>query len=161
MSSLQTKSKIFLSLSGLMRYPSMRPIVRLGSRLHVFLYKLTGGKAQMAKYPTMLLTVRGRKTGKLRTTPLIYVKDEDRYVIAAAYSGSDRNPVWWLNLQANPEAELQVMNNRMKVRAGLAQLDEREKLWQRLSNMYPYFTDYEARTSREIPIIVLTPLKDK
>ncbi len=157
---MQTKSQLFLSLSGMLRYPSMRPLVRLGSRLHVFLYRITGGQAQIKKYPTMLLTVRGRKSGKLITTPLIYVTDEDRYVIAAAYSGSDRNPVWWLNLQANPLAELQVMNKRMKVRATTALPDERANLWQKLCAMYPYFTDYEARTSREIPIIVLTPVTD-
>ncbi len=160
MSTVQTKSAIFLSLSGLMRYPAMRPLVRLGSRLHVFLYRITGGRAQIAKYPTMLLTVRGRKTGKLYTTPLIYIRDGDRYVIAAAYSGSDRDPVWWLNLRAHPEAELQVMNRRMQVRAALALPTERKQLWQSLSEMYPYFTDYEARTTREIPIIVLTPVNE-
>lgn len=136
----------------------MRPIVRLGTRLHVFLYRLTGGRAQIAKYPTMLLTVRGRKSGKLFTTPLIYIMDENRYVIAAAYSGSDRDPLWWLNLQANPEAELQVMNKRMKVRAELVKPGERSKLWDSLCRMYPYFTDYEARTTREIPIVVLNPV---
>ncbi|MBK9747457.1 MAG: nitroreductase family deazaflavin-dependent oxidoreductase [Chloroflexi bacterium] len=158
MSTVQTKSQLFLSLSGLLRHPSMRPLVRFGSRMHVFLYRVTGGKAQMAQYPTMLLTVRGRKTGKLFTTPLIYVQDQDRYVIAAAYSGSDRDPIWWLNLQAHPEAELQVLNQRLKVRAALALPAERQRLWQSLSAMYPYFTDYEARTTREIPIIVLTPI---
>lgn len=160
MSTVQTKSRLFLLLSGLLRYPSMQPIVQFGSRLHVFLYRLTGGKAQMAKYPTMLLTVQGRKTGKLYTTPLIYIQDKDRYVIAAAYSGSDRHPIWWLNLQAHPEAELQVMNKRLRVRAQLAQPDERARLWQSLCRMYPYFTDYEARTTREIPIVVLNPVKD-
>jgi deazaflavin-dependent oxidoreductase (nitroreductase family) len=157
MTTVPGKSKAFLWLSGMLRYPSMRPLVRLGSRSHVFLYRVTGGRAQIAKYPTMLLTVRGRKSGKLRTTPLIYIQDADCYVIAAAYSGSDRNPVWYLNLQASPEAELQVRNQRVKVRARAALPEERAKLWQRLCAMYPYFTDYETRTSREIPILVLTP----
>ncbi len=120
-----------------------------------------GGKAQIAKYPTMLLTVRGRKTGKSYTTPLIYIKDKDRYVIAAAYSGSDKDPFWWRNLQSNPEAELQVMNKRIKVRAEKALPDERETLWQSLSQMYPYFADYEARTTRQIPVIVLTPVTNE
>lgn len=160
MNTVQTKSKIFLSLSGLLRYPSMRPLVRWGTRLHVFLYRLTAGRAQIAKYPTLLLTVRGRKSGKLFTTPLIYIMDESRYIIAAAYSGSDRDPIWWLNLQANPEAELQVMNRRIKVRAEMVMPSERGNLWHSLCKMYPYFTDYEMRTTREIPIVVLTPFKN-
>ncbi|MDX2138796.1 MAG: nitroreductase/quinone reductase family protein [Chloroflexota bacterium] len=156
----QKKSKLFLSLSELLRYPSMRPVVRFGSWLHVFLYRVTGGRAQIAKYPTMLITVRGRKTGKLYTTPLIYIRDKDRYVIAAAYSGSDKDPLWWCNLQSNPEAELQVMNHCLKVRAEQALPEERAALWQTLSQMYPYFTDYESRTTRQIPVVVLTPITD-
>jgi len=133
----------------------------------VFLYKLTGGKAQIPGYPTMLLTVKGRKTGKLRTIPLIYIKDADRFVIAAAYAGSEHNPTWWLNLQSSGEGLVQqssgeglvqVMRDTVRVSAQVAPPEARADLWQRLSAMYPYFTDYQTRTRREIPIVILSPI---
>lgn len=105
----------------------------------------------------MLLTVTGRKTGKPRTVPVIYIKDGDRFVIAAAYSGRDTDPAWWLNLQANPSAEVSVMGTTVRVQAAQASPAERPELWRRLVQMYPYFTDYQRRTKREIPVIVLTP----
>ena len=108
--------------------------------------------------PTMLLTVTGRKTGKSRTVPVIYIEDEDRFVIAAAYSGSDTDPTWWLNLQANPEAVAQLMGATARVRAALATDDERPRLWNKLVEMYPYFTGYQKRTSRLIPVVILTPI---
>ena len=151
------KSKLFSGLSDMLRHTSMRPVVRLFTALHVELYRLTGGKAQVAKYPTMLLTTKGRKTGKLRTIPLIYIQDGDCYVIAAAYAGSDRNPTWWLNLRDAKEAEIQVMQRKIRVRAEVATPQARATLWPRLVAMYPYFVDYQERTQREIPVVVLRP----
>lgn len=152
-------SRTFSMLSKLLSRKSMRPVTRLGTNMHVFLYRATGGKAQIAKYPTMLLTVRGRKTGKLRTIPLVYVKDADRFVIAAAYAGSDRNPTWWLNLEAAGEGVVQVMRDTVRVRMEVAPPEARAELWQRLSAMYPYFTDYKSRTTREFPIAYLVPVE--
>lgn len=155
------KSKLFSALGDLLRHRSMRPVVRVFTALHVELYRLTGGKAQVAKYPTLLLTTKGRKTGRLRTIPLIYIQDGDCFVIAAAYAGSDRNPTWWLNLSEAKEAEIQVMRMKMHVRAEVATAQERAALWPRLVAMYPYFVDYQARTQREIPVIVLKPAGGK
>jgi F420H(2)-dependent quinone reductase len=152
-------SRLFSLASRVLRHKSMRPVVRAFTDLHVLLYQLTKGKAHVAKYPTLLLTVRGRKTGKLRTIPLIYVPDEARFIIAAAYSGSDRHPTWWLNLQHSREALVQVMETKVRVRAEVAPPHEREKLWQRLVAMYPYFTEYQARTRREIPVVILHPIE--
>ncbi|MDV3135977.1 nitroreductase/quinone reductase family protein [Mycobacterium sp. 29Ha] len=134
--------------------------------MHALAYRATAGRAQNAKYPTMLLTVTGRKSGKPRTVPVIYIKDGDRFVIAAAYSGSDTDPAWWLNLRANPRAEVQVMGSTMQVEATEASQveateassDDRPELWRRLVQMYPYFADYERRTTRQIPVIVLNPV---
>lgn len=137
----------------------MRPVVRLFTQLHVVLYRLTGGKAQIAKYPTMLLTVKGRKTGKLRTIPLIYIPDGDRFIIAAAFSGSDQHPTWWLNLRDSKEALVQVMRSQTRVRAKVATPDERAHFWTRLVAMYPYFTEYQERTQREIPVVILEPFE--
>ncbi len=136
----------------------MRPVVRLGTNVHVLLYRWTGGWAQVRKYPTMLLTTAGRKTGKQRTIPLVYVEDKGRFIIAAAYAGSDRNPTWWLNLQHSKEGVVQVMRRKVRVRAELAKPEEREDLWRRLVAMYPYFTEYQERTTRQIPVVVLTPV---
>jgi deazaflavin-dependent oxidoreductase (nitroreductase family) len=152
------EAKLFSFFSRLLSKDVMRPFTRLGTNAHVVLYRLTGGKAQIAKYPTMLLTVKGRKSGKLRTVPVVYIMDGDRYVIAAAYAGSDHNPTWWLNLQASGEAVLEVMRKTVKVRAHSATDEERVRLWPQLIDMYPYFTDYQTRTKRQIPIVILTPI---
>jgi deazaflavin-dependent oxidoreductase (nitroreductase family) len=135
----------------------MRPVTRVFSDLHARLYRLTRGAAQNPHYPTMLLTVTGRKTSAPRTVPLIYVDDGDRLVIAAAYAGSDSNPTWWLNLRANPNAVAQIGSRTFPVCAELAPAAERAELWRRLVEMYPYFTGYQQRTSREIPVVILTP----
>lgn len=155
----KSTSRLFSALAKLLSRPSLRPVVRLGTDAHVFLYRLTGGKAQLAKYPTMLLTTVGRKTGQLRTVPLIYIADGGRFIIAAAYAGSAKNPTWWLNLQHRKEALIHVMRTTVRVRAALVSSEERARYWQVLVAMYPYFTEYQARTQREIPIIVLTPVE--
>jgi deazaflavin-dependent oxidoreductase (nitroreductase family) len=148
----------FPRLSRLLSRPSMRPVVRVFTNVHVNLYRWTGGKAQVSKYPTMLLTTKGRKTGQWRTVPVVYVKDGDDYVIAAAYSG--KNPTWWLNLQHNKEAVVEERRNKVQVRAELAPAEMRERYWTALVAMYPYFTGYQSRTQRQIPIIVLKPVKN-
>jgi deazaflavin-dependent oxidoreductase (nitroreductase family) len=149
---------LFPFLSRLLSRESMRPVVRIFTHLHVNLYRWTGGRAQVAKYPTMLLTTKGRKTGKLRTVPVVYVKHGENYIIAAAYSGSDKNPTWWLNLQHSKEAIIEENRNKVKVSAELAPAESRERYWDALVKMYPYFTGYQARTQRQIPIVVLKPV---
>jgi deazaflavin-dependent oxidoreductase (nitroreductase family) len=158
MSSMQSPAaRVFNALSDVLRRPAMRPVTRTFSTLHAAAYRLTGGRAQNRKYPTMLLSVTGRKTGKPRTVPVIYIKDRDRFVIAAAYSGSDTDPVWWRNLKANPTATLDVNGETIRVDAAPATDEERPELWRRLVEMYPYFTEYQKRTTRQIPVVVLTP----
>jgi len=151
------RSAAFSAAGRVLSRPSMRPVTRAFSNLHATMYRLTRGKAQNSKYPTMLLTVTGRKTGKPHTVPLIYIKDGERFVIAAAYAGSDHDPAWWLNLRANPTAVAQVNDHTFTVNAAVAPADQRPDLWRRLVDMYPYFTEYQQRTSREIPVVVLTP----
>ena len=129
----------------------MRPVTKTFSDLHAALYRLTGGAAQNPNYPTMLLTVTGRKSGRPRTVPLIYLEDGDRLVIAAAYAGSDGHPTWWLNLRENPEAVVRLRNHTVAVRAALAGPRERAQLWRRLVAMYPYFADDQTRTGRRSP----------
>lgn len=151
------RSRLFSLAGGLLSRPEMRPVTRAFSDLHVALYRFTGGAAQHPRYPTMLLTVTGRKSGQPRTVPLIYLQDGDRLVIAAAYAGSDVDPAWWRNLRENPEAVARLRDRTVAVRAALADPTERPEFWRRLVAMYPYFTEYQQRTDREIPVVVLTP----
>lgn len=148
-------SAAFSAAGRLLSRPAMRPVTRTFSNLHAAMYRWTRGRAQNPKYPTMLLTVTGRRTGKPQTVPLIYIKDDERFVIAAAYAGSDSDPAWWLNLQANPHAVAQVNDQRFDVEAELAPADRRAELWQKLVEMYPYFTGYQQRTNRQIPVVFL------
>lgn len=152
-------SRAFEAAGALMSKPAMRPLTRTFSNLHATLYRLTRGAASNPKYPTMLLTVTGRKSGVQRTVPLIYLNDDARLVVAAAYAGSDADPAWWLNLQANPDAVVTVRDRTFPVRAALAPPGQREDLWWRLVQMYPYFIGYQQRTSRQIPVVILEPVE--
>lgn len=139
--------------------PAMRPVTRAFSGLHAKMFRLTKGRASNPKWPMLVLTVTGRKTGKSRDVPLVYLEDEGRYVVAAAYGGSDENPAWWLNLQANPAAAALVNNVTLPVRASVATADQRSVLWPRLVEMYPYFAEYQQKTTRQIPVVLLTPTR--
>src|SRR5262245_42732960 len=103
-------------------------ITRWMSRVHVFLYRLTngrlGGKALGA--PVLLLTTTGKKTGKQRTTPLLYLQDGEQWVVVASNSGRDEAPAWWGNLKANPRAQVQVQSRRATVTAQQASPEEKE-----------------------------------
>ena len=157
MSNTTFLSRMYSGMTTAMGKPSMRPVTRAFSGLHAKMFRLTKGRASNPKWPMLVLTVTGRKTGKSRDVPLVYVEDRGRYAVAAAYGGSDLNPAWWLNLQANPDATALVKNIPIPVRASVATFDERAALWPRLIAMYPYFAEYQQRTTREIPVVLLTP----
>lgn len=150
-------SRMYAGMTAAMGKPEMRPVTKVFSGLHATMFRLTGGRASNPKWPMMVLTVTGRKSGKSRDVPLVYVEAGGRYAVAAAYGGSDVNPAWWLNLQANPEASALLNGVTVKVTAAEATADQRAQLWPRLVTMYPYFAEYQQRTSREIPVVLLTP----
>ena len=104
---------------------------------------------------TLLLDHVGRKSGRRRTTPLLYVEDGDDLVLAGSRGGSDAPPAWWLNLQANPETEVQVLGERRQVVARNADAAEKRRLWPKLVALYPNFDTYQSRTEREIPVVIL------
>lgn len=149
----ETKAPIRSDFAG----RAMTRAQRAFTNLHVLLYRLSGGAiaGRMGKSPVLLLTTRGRKTGKLRTTPLLYLADGDHFVIVASNGGSTRHPTWWLNLQSNKDATVQVKRQKIRVRAELAGAQERQDLWARLVAMYPDYAEYQKRTQREIPVVVL------
>lgn len=142
--------------SAMLSRPSLRPVVAAVTALHAWLYRLSGGRAQAPAYPTLLLTVRGRRSGNERTVPLVYVMDGADYIVAAAYSGSDRHPAWWLNLKIATVGVIQVGRVKTAVRAVEVSAPDRDDLWLRLAEMYPPFEEYQQRTARRIPVLRLT-----
>ena len=106
--------------------------------------------------PVLLLTTVGRKTGKIRTTPLLYMKDGDRIAIVASNAGRDREPSWWSNLRADPHAKVQIRGEKKKMIARKANESEQASLWPLLTKMYPSYREYQKKTKREIPVVILT-----
>jgi deazaflavin-dependent oxidoreductase (nitroreductase family) len=109
--------------------------------------------------PTLLLSVKGRKSGLWRRTALIYGRDGDNYVIVASKGGSPTHPLWYLNLRDNPESEIQVGAEKVRVRARDAEGEERARLWQTMAAIWPDYNNYQKKTDRQIPVIVLEPVK--
>jgi deazaflavin-dependent oxidoreductase (nitroreductase family) len=128
----------------------------LGS-IHQRIYRLTGGKVggRIGKLPVLLLTTTGRKSGRLRTQPLAYTKAADGYAVIASKGGAAQHPLWYLNLRANPLADVTVGRETRRVRARDAEGEERERLWRALADLYPGYDRYAQKTSRRIPVVVL------
>jgi deazaflavin-dependent oxidoreductase (nitroreductase family) len=142
--------------------PNIRWLIALITALHRFVYQRSGGRigGRLPGQRFLLLTTTGRRTGRERTMPLLYVPDGDRFVVVGSNGGDDRPPAWWLNLQASPDARVQAGRVQHHVRARQAQGAELAALWTRLDSSYRYYADYRRRTSREIPVVVLEPAKE-
>jgi len=104
---------------------------------------------------SLLLTTRGRKSGKLRRTALYYGQDGDNYVIVASNGGSDHHPAWYLNLAENPEVEVQVGADKFSAIAHVAGGAEKARLWSLMAKIFPTYDRYQTKTKREIPVVVL------
>jgi deazaflavin-dependent oxidoreductase (nitroreductase family) len=104
---------------------------------------------------TLLLTTRGRRSGKLRRTALIYGRDGDRYLVVASNGGARNHPYWYLNLTAQPEVRVQVGAERFAALARTAGAEERPRLWRLMAEIWPDYERYQKRTGREIPVVVL------
>jgi deazaflavin-dependent oxidoreductase (nitroreductase family) len=135
--------------------------MKLSSGAHAGIYRATGGKlfGRMGKSPVLLLNTVGRKTGKRRATPLLYTPDGEDYVVIASQGGAPKHPAWYLNLKADPEATVEIGDREVRVRAEEVDLDEKARLWQKMVDMYPAYDDYQGRTEREIPLLILRPLR--
>jgi deazaflavin-dependent oxidoreductase (nitroreductase family) len=140
--------------------PNIRWLIALITALHRFVYQRSGGwiGGRLPGQRFLLLTTTGRRTGRERTMPLLYVPDGDRFIVVGSNGGDDRPPAWWLNLQTRPAAKVQVGRRRHGVTARRAHGAELDGLWTRLEQSYRYYADYRRRTSREIPVVVLEPL---
>jgi deazaflavin-dependent oxidoreductase (nitroreductase family) len=107
--------------------------------------------------PTLLLTTRGRRSGQLRRTPLIYGRDGDAYLVVASYGGSPTHPDWYLNLRDDPAVTFQVADRVFQGRARTTTGEDRERLWERMAGIWPDYRNYQKRTTRQIPVVVLEP----
>jgi len=127
--------------------------------LHVFFYRLTGGRlgGEMQGFKVLLLTTTGRKSGKTRTTPLGYIDYDGGYVITASNAGMPRNPGWYYNLKDSPQATVQVEDRAMTAVVEEAKGDLRDHLWSLLVEQAPSYARYQKSTTRVIPMVILRP----
>lgn len=125
--------------------------------VHSFLYRSSKGRigGTIVNSPVLLLTTTGRRSGKQRTVPLLYLQDGPDYVLVASNGGAVKHPTWWLNLQTTAEAWIQINGTRRQVKAEQASATEKQRLWPRLTAMYPGYQRYQEITDRDIPVVIL------
>jgi len=129
-------------------------------RVNTFFYRRGGGEGLGSTFqniPVALLTTTGRKSGQPRVSPLYFLHDGDRVIVAASRGGSDKNPLWYLNLKANSKVSVQIKKEVLDLIARDATDDERAHYWPQLVKMYPSYQDYQSYTDRTIPIVVCDP----
>jgi len=136
-----------------------QPDISLIGEDHVRRYRETGGEVGYLwnDVPILLLTTTGRKSGEPRTSALIFGRDGDDYLIVASMGGAPQHPSWYLNLTANPAAEIQVKADVIPVIGRTASDDEKPRLWAIMTGLWPNYDAYQSRTDRAIPIVVLSP----
>lgn len=129
-------------------------------KLHMVVYEASDGRlGAHLKLPMLLLTVTGRKTKQPRTTPLAYFADGEAYVVVGSDGGARRDPQWWLNLRVDPVAKVRVGRRVFQARARLAEGPERARLWERGKQVNPAWQGYQKYTTRELPVVVLEPVR--
>ena len=140
----------------------MRPVTkdrvaRAVTAVHRAVYRLSGGRVggRVAGMGVLLLTTRGRSTGRPRTVPLTWFPNEDCIVLVASYGGDDRHPGWYRNLSAEPRVEVTQGRSHRAMTARTASPEERDRLWPKIVATYPGYARYQSRTSRHIPLVVL------
>ena len=141
--------------------PILKAIFRGMLSIFVWFYKRTDGRfgGQVQGLPVLLLTTTGRKTGKKWTTPLGYLEHEGSYVVIASYAGADVHPAWFHNLKSHPQVTVQVKEKQLTAMAEEVDPTLRAKLWVELVERAPGYGAYEKRTTRQIPLVLLRPVK--
>jgi deazaflavin-dependent oxidoreductase (nitroreductase family) len=127
--------------------------------IHAWILKTFKGRVMgtMGPAPILLLSVPGRRSGQLRTSPLLYARDNGRYIIIASKGGSAANPDWFENLVANGGGTVEIGEESFPVTAEVVHGPDRERLWNEAAKAYPPYNDYAKKTDREIPVVALTP----
>ncbi len=136
---------------------SPRDASQLFGQDHVRSYRETDGEVghDWKGTTTLLLTTTGRRSGEERTNPLIYGRHGDDYLVVASKGGADEPPAWYVNLTEKPDVDVQVRGERFRARARRATPDEKPELWREMTTRWPAYDEYQQRTSREIPVVVL------
>jgi F420H(2)-dependent quinone reductase len=136
----------------------MNALMKTFVTLNVWVYRLSGGRlmGKMGAAPILLLTTTGRKSGRSRTVPLLYLKEDGRFVLVASLGGAPKHPTWYLNLEANPAVTVQAGRQRLAGTARRASAEEKARFWPRLVAIYPQYAQYQKRTSREIPVVIVS-----
>jgi F420H(2)-dependent quinone reductase len=131
--------------------------LRALGKLNVPVYRLTRGRLmnKVGRAPVMLLTSTGRRSGQPRTAPVVYGQDGERLVVISSNGGNHNTPGWAYNLEANPDAEVEIRGRRRRVRARIAEGEERARLWELMNRVYGGFDDYDANVARNIAVFVL------
>ena len=140
----------------------MRRSSPLFTRAHAAAIRLSGGRIRRSfiftgGMPVLVLTTVGRKSGQSRSTPVGCLRQGERFAVLASNAGSDRSPAWWLNLQADPDAEILADRRRHAVRARRADPDQEAALWEEFARLNPGFDEYRSLTERQIPVVLLEP----
>jgi F420H(2)-dependent quinone reductase len=130
------------------------------SRLNTWMYRRNNGQGLGGTFqniPVALLTTTGRKSAQPRVSPLYFLRDGDKVIVAASKGGSDRNPMWYGNLKADPKVQVQIKSEVLDLTARDANDEERARYWPQLVKMYPSYDDYQSWTDRVIPLVVCEP----
>ena len=136
-----------------------QPDITLIGDEHVRQYRETNGEVGYIwnGAPILLLTTTGRRSGEQKTSALIFGRDGDNYLIVGSMGGAPKHPSWYLNLSANPDVEIQVRGDRIPALARTASDDEKARLWQIMTEVWPNYDVYQTRTDRSIPVVVISP----
>ena len=140
--------------------PQTKIIIKWMSRINTWAYKATRGKVGgkfLKGAPVALLTTTGRKTGESRVSPLLYLREGNRVILVASQGGAATNPMWYLNLKANPKVTVQIKDEILTLTARDATESERAEYWPKLTAMYSSFDDYQSWTDRVIPVVICDP----
>ena len=152
-----TEAKLAPNLPGWMVEHANRYLSSSGTEGHI--YKMTQPGRPEITVPSLLLTTTGRKSGEQFIFPLFYGKTGNSYIVVASKGGAPQHPGWYRNILANPEVEVQVGTAKMKARARTATGEERARLWDKALEFWPPYADYQKKTEREIPVVVLDPVR--
>lgn len=134
-----------------------KTFIRAVTVVHRGIWRLSGGRigGKLGKYDSLLLLTKGRKSGKTRVAPLIYFRDGDDILVVGSNGGNDQAPGWFYNILDSPKAVVDLGGERRKVIASVADQAEKARLWPNITAVYPNYNEYQKRTEREIPVVIL------
>lgn len=133
--------------------------IKVASQTHQIFYRLLRGRlvGRLGKAQFLLLTTRGRKSGRLHTVPLLYLMDNGHYVLAGSYGGNPKDPDWLLNIRRQPQVSVNLRGTKISTTARIATEPERQRLWPEFVSVFPNYDHYQDKTERRISIVLVEP----